>query len=234
MATEGWGARLLALQGDDGQWDGRRALPGGLVGSTRRRPPDRARGPALDRHGTHAHAAACVRGRPERRAGATGRRSRSETTAAGSTKARRSSKGRSSRASTAASRWASTSGRTSRASSSGWWVNSSRTAGGTARRSAVRALVVRHHDQRAGRAAGVRASVRRSADSVAVRRRGEEYLLERRLFRRRARARSIDRPGCSSRFRRAGTTTCCVGSTTSGRPAGRRTRGSTRRWSCCG
>ena len=25
MATEGWGARLLALQGDDGQWDGRRA-----------------------------------------------------------------------------------------------------------------------------------------------------------------------------------------------------------------
>ena len=108
----------------------------GAVGSTRRRPPDRARGPALDRHGTHAHAAACVRGRPERRTGATGRRSRSETTAAGSTKARRSSTGRSSRASTAGpSPWASTSGRMSRASSRAWWVNSSRTAGGTARRS---------------------------------------------------------------------------------------------------
>ena len=29
VATEGWGARLLALQGDDGQWDGGACFPGG-------------------------------------------------------------------------------------------------------------------------------------------------------------------------------------------------------------
>jgi hypothetical protein len=29
VATEGWGARLLALQGDDGQWDGGALFPGG-------------------------------------------------------------------------------------------------------------------------------------------------------------------------------------------------------------
>src|SRR6186713_582821 len=29
VATEGWGARLLALQGDDGQWDAGALFPGG-------------------------------------------------------------------------------------------------------------------------------------------------------------------------------------------------------------
>ena len=48
----------------------------------------------------------------------------------------------------------------------------------------------------------------------------------------RARARSLVRPGCSSRSRPAGTTTCCVRSSTSERPAIRRTRGWTRRSSC--
>src|SRR5262249_47156674 len=31
VATEGWGARLLALQGDDGQWAGGAYFPGGWV-----------------------------------------------------------------------------------------------------------------------------------------------------------------------------------------------------------
>jgi len=29
VATEGWGARILALQGDDGQWEGGALFPGG-------------------------------------------------------------------------------------------------------------------------------------------------------------------------------------------------------------
>jgi hypothetical protein len=33
VATEGWGARLLALQGDDGQWDGGTYYPGPFDGS---------------------------------------------------------------------------------------------------------------------------------------------------------------------------------------------------------
>ena len=30
VATEGWGARLLAMQGDDGQWAGGACFPGGF------------------------------------------------------------------------------------------------------------------------------------------------------------------------------------------------------------
>src|SRR4249919_1037519 len=33
VATEGWGARLLALQGDDGQWEGGALFPAGWWGS---------------------------------------------------------------------------------------------------------------------------------------------------------------------------------------------------------
>ena len=33
VATEGWGARLLALQGEDGQWAGGALLPGARAGT---------------------------------------------------------------------------------------------------------------------------------------------------------------------------------------------------------
>jgi hypothetical protein len=64
-----------------------------------------------------------------------------------------------------------------------------------------------------------------SAESAAARRRGEEYLLERRISGARERLKSSILPGCSSRFRPAGATMCCAGSTISARPAMRRTRG---------
>ena len=53
-------------------------------------------------------------------------------------------------------------------------------------------LVVRHHDQRAGRAAGARARDRWLGGVVAARRRGEEYLLERKLFRRKSTGEVVD------------------------------------------
>ena len=56
VATEGWGARLLALQGEDGQWEGGALFPARRVDPLAATGP--ARGPALDRHGAHAHAAA--------------------------------------------------------------------------------------------------------------------------------------------------------------------------------
>jgi hypothetical protein len=66
-----------------------------------------------------------------------------------------------------------------------------------------------------------------SAESIAARRRGEEYLLERSCSGGRAPARWPTRPGCNSRFRLAGTTTCSVPWSTSAppeipRPAGGR------------
>ena len=70
-----------------------------------------------------------------------------------------------------------------------------------------------------------------------ARRRGEEYLLERRLFRRRSTGEAIARDrkgGASSRnspFLRGGTTTCCARSTTCAAPGGPPTSASTRPWS---
>ena len=230
MATEGWGARLLALQGEDGQWDGRRAASR-RGASIRWRRPDRARGPALDRHAAHAPRCCVISGSTRATTGCAGRWRRSETTAVGSTPASRSSAARSSRASTAGpSPWASTSVRMSRASSPACWVSSSRTAGGTARRRTVPSArrstprstswkgcwrtsarpVARRNPSR--RDAGARSTSSNGSCSGA-----------------RAPARSSTRPGCNSRFRPAGTTTCCVPSSTSARPAIRRTRGWTKR-----
>ena len=74
-----------------------------------------------------------------------------------------------------------------------------------------------------------------SAESIAARRRGEEYLLERKLVPAQEQRRtSSTPPGCNSRFRPAGTTTCCVVWSTSERPAIRRTRASTKRSMCSG
>ncbi len=155
----------------------------------------------------------------------------SETTAVGSTPGSRSSAVRSSRASMAGpSPWAPTSIRMSTASSPACSVSSSRTAGGTARRrtapSARRSRprstcskgcwrtsaqpVARRNPSRLG--AGVRSTSSNEGCSDA-----------------RAPAKSSTRPGCSSRFRSAGTTTCCGPSTTSARSGMRRTRGWTKR-----
>ena len=97
----------------------------------------------------------------------------------------------------------------------------------------LRALVVRHHDQRPGRAAGARARNRRlgGIHRGATPGRGVPPRTEA-CSGARARARSSTRPGCSSRFRPAGTTTCCAPWSTSERPAIRRTRGWTKRWRC--
>jgi hypothetical protein len=71
-----------------------------------------------------------------------------------------------------------------------------------------------------------------SAGSIAARRRGEEYLLERRLLRRKSTGAMSNRHGFASRFRPAGTTTCCAAWSTSGRPAIRRTPAWPKRSSC--
>jgi hypothetical protein len=64
-----------------------------------------------------------------------------------------------------------------------------------------------------------------SAESIAARRRGEKYLLERNLFRRRSTGEIVDPPGCNSHFPPAGTTTCCVPSSIFALPAIQRTYG---------
>ena len=53
VATEGWGARLLALQGEDGQWAGGACFPARSFNPSRREP-----GPALDLHAANTPAAA--------------------------------------------------------------------------------------------------------------------------------------------------------------------------------
>jgi hypothetical protein len=44
VVTEGWGARLLALQGEDGQWEGGALFPARRGGSTPGAPPDQTAG----------------------------------------------------------------------------------------------------------------------------------------------------------------------------------------------
>src|SRR5207249_5469175 len=73
-----------------------------------------------------------------------------------------------------------------------------------------------------------------SAESVAARRRGEEYLLERKLFRRKSTGEVVDSAWLQFSFPTSGTTTCCVLSTTSEKPAIHRTRASMRRSNCSG
>ena len=62
-----------------------------------------------------------------------------------------------------------------------------------------------------------------SADAATARRRGEEYLLERRLLRRKSTGNVVVPDGCSSHIPRAGTTTCCAASTISDPPVSGRT-----------
>ena len=64
VATEGWGARMLALQGEDGQWEGGAYFPARSEDSEDRDRSDDSdhsegrRRPALDRHGLQSPAAA--------------------------------------------------------------------------------------------------------------------------------------------------------------------------------
>jgi hypothetical protein len=63
VATEGWGARLLALQGEDGQWAGGACFPRRMVPPmVRIRRPAR-RGPTVDGHAADSPSAAGVRDR---------------------------------------------------------------------------------------------------------------------------------------------------------------------------
>jgi len=83
VAIEGWGARLLALQGEDGQWDGGALFPARRGESAGGDPSDQNRVthritvaagvPALDCHGVQSRAAARPRGRPSLRPGAPSR-----------------------------------------------------------------------------------------------------------------------------------------------------------------
>src|SRR2546428_1653142 len=64
-----------------------------------------------------------------------------------------------------------------------------------------------------------------SRESIAARHRGEEYLLERKLIRRKSTGEIINPPGSNSRFQPNGSTTCCAASNTSARSEKRLTRG---------
>ena len=219
VATQGWGARLLAARDAGRPVGGRRLLPGGLPRRLLRRP-------AVDLDAAQSRVAARVRRRPRRRRGPRRRSRRSPRTAAGSTTGQLVLRGRGravhqrphGRDRRLLRR------RRRRPSSRGCSVSSSPTAAGTAR-------------PRTGRCA--RRSTRRSACS--------KGLLEYERARRRARrgrgaaprrgvpARTAAVPaaehrrgrrsgaGCSSRSRRSGTTTCCAASTTSVPPVTRRT-----------
>jgi hypothetical protein len=69
--------------------------------------------------------------------------------------------------------------------------------------------------------------------SAAARRRGEEYLLERSLLRRKTTGEPVKPEYLTFSFPRSGTTTCCEGWSTSGRQAAPRTSGSPRRSRWC-
>ena len=73
-----------------------------------------------------------------------------------------------------------------------------------------------------------------SAEVRAARRGGEEYLLERGLFRRKSTGEVVDPATSSSRSRTTGTTTCCARSTTSAGRARTRIPGWRRPWRSCG
>ena len=135
VATEGWGARLLALQGEDGQWAGGALLPGAEPRTVR----DENQGQPWTATLPTLAAAARLRGRPRRRPGAPGGGAGQRPLPLGARRPAVLRAARSSRASTAGpSRWASTSARMSTASSPACSVSSSRTAGGTARRRTAR------------------------------------------------------------------------------------------------
>ncbi len=143
-----------------------------------------------------------------------------------------SSRARSSRASTAtSSRRARTSAWTWRRSSSGSSASSSPTAAGTARSRTARRC--RRSGRRSTSSRACSSTSGRSAARPVVaeaRRRGEEYMLERRLFRRKSTGRGDrSRAGSSSRSRPGTTTTSCAGSTTCATPGSSPTSGSPRR-----
>ena len=208
---EGWGARLLARQGPDGLWDGGACFPARLRAATS--PASRGR-PTMHTLQT----AADPRARPGVGAARTAVALVAEHGALGARRAARTSTARSSRASTAArSRPAPTSGWTSapiverilgeQLADGGWNCEAEN---GSVRSSFDTTINVLDGLLEYERATGG------SAEVAEARRRGEEYLLERGLFRRRSTGEVVG-SGVSRRSpsRTTGTTTCCGRSTTS-------------------
>ena len=121
-----------------------------------------------------------------------------------------------------------------RGRSSGWSIgcsaSSSRTAAGTARRRGSKrssfhsTICVLEGLLEYEKARGATAAV------TEARARGEEYLLERRMFGRLSSGEVIDRRWTRFSFPPCGTTTCCAGSTICAAPASSRTSASPRRW----
>ena len=168
--------------------------------------------------------------------GCAGRWRWSETTAVGSTRGSGSSAARSSRASMAGpSHWAPTSIKMWMAWSPAYLVSSSRTAGGTARPRTVPSA-----RRSRPRSTSWKDCWRTSAQPVALGNPSRLGAVVKSTSSNeswsdvRAPAKSSTRPGCNSRFRPAGTTTCCVPSNTSARSGMCRTRGWTKRSTCSG
>ena len=189
VATEGWGARLLALRGDDGQWAGERTFP-------RRAPTTRGRRRASPGPANHLQPPACC---------GTSASTRTASRCAGRVALVRDN-----------CRWEE-GGQPFFDGEVEPCINGMTVALGAyfgqdvdgvvsaapqraARRRRVELLgrvrrcrvLGRDHDQRARGSAGVRAGHRRLSGIIAARRRGEEYLLERRLFRRKSTGEVID------------------------------------------
>ena len=218
---EGWGARLLALQGDDGQWAGGACFPAegwrraddegqpwistlptldllcafGLDRARRSRAAGADDGERWLPVGARRSAVLQRRGRAvhQRQDRHAGRLVRARHGERGRPPARRAARGR-----------------------------RVELRGGER----VRPIVVPHDDQRPRKVFW-----RTSAPPAAPRHRSRRGAAARNTCSNgsysgvRAPATSSTRPGCSSRFRRAGTMTCCGLSITSDRPATRRTRG---------
>ena len=228
-AASGWGARILALQGDDGQWEGGALLPGREAARRARRgQPWTATAYSLvllqdcgvdPRRTTRAPRGGAGQGAlplGARRSAVFRRRGRA-VHQRDDRLARRVLRCGCRRRGRSAAR---------------------RAAGGRRLelrgRERVGAILVPHDHLRPRRAAGVRAATGDSPAASAARRRGEEYLLERQLFRRKSTGEVIDPAFLQFSFpdalalRRAARPGVLPGRRRSARPAHRRSDG---RWS---
>ena len=188
VATEGWGARLLALQGDDGQWAGGACFPGAELQLAR--PRTRASpGPPRCRRSQLCVISGSTRLTTGSRGGRAGQR-----TAAGSTPASRSSSGEvepciNGRTVTLGAYFGQdVDGIVARLlgeqlEDGGWNCEAEN---GSVRSSFHTTINVLEGLLAHERATGG------SAEAIAARRRGEEYLLERKLFRRKSTGEVVD------------------------------------------
>ena len=229
VATEGWGCRLLALQGEDGQWAGGACFPAQELstGPTRTRASP---GPPRCRPSS----CCMISGSTRALTRCAGRWRWSEITAVGSTPGSRSSSGEVEPC---------INGRTvtlgiyfgqdvdgvvarllgEQLEDGGWNCEAEN---GSVRSSFATTINVLEGLLAHERATGG------SPESIAARRRGEEYLLERKLFRRKSTGEVVNPAWLQFSFPPAGTTTCCVPSNTSARSEICRTRVWTKRSIC--